>query len=293
VAPIVCQVCGAKTKAGRLRCPRCGEILATTTAETPAAAAAPVGFQAAFSRYRGPIVLAGTLLSIIVLLIAITRQRAPVPPATPRSAAAKPVAAAASTAAPARPDPGFLDPKTGGVTAYAAGDYVSALEHYKKAVSRNPNDGDALNNLGQLLVRNGDPAAAIPHFQKAVQLYPSVWAYRFNLAHARGRLGEWSEAADDYRQARNLFPDDYVTHFNLGMALHRMGDQAAAIHEFKKGAELAPSEPSFHLSIGTIYDQLNRPVDALRAYEQYLALSPPGEEADKVKARIELLRKPA
>jgi Flp pilus assembly protein TadD len=293
VAPVVCQVCGAKTKAGRLRCPRCGEILATTPVETPAAAAGPVTFQAAFSRYRGPIVLAGTLLSIIVLLFAVTRQRAPVPAATvPGPAVPKPVAPA-STAAPARPDPGFLDPKTGGATAYAAGDYPSALEHYKKAVSRNPNDGDALNNLGQLLARNGDPEAAIPHFQKAVQLYPSVWAYRFNLAHARGRLGEWSQAVDDYRQARNLFPDDYVTHFNLGMALHKMGDQDAAVYEFKKGAELAPSEPSFHLSLGAIYDQLNRPMDALRAYEQYLALSPPGADADKVKARIELLRKPA
>lgn len=294
MAPIVCQVCGAKTKAGRLRCPRCGEILATTPAETAGAADAKVSFQAAFSRHRGPIVLAGTLLSIIVLLFAVSRQRAPLPAATASAPAGpKPAAAAASTAGTARPDPGFLDPKTGGVTAYAAGDYASALEHYKKAVGRNPNDGDALNNLGQLLARNGDPAAAIPHFQKAVQLYPSVWAYRFNLAHARGRLGEWSEAVDDYRQARNLFPDDYVTHFNLGTALHKMGDQEAAINEFKKGAELAPSEPSFHLSLGAIYEQLNRPADALRAYEQYLALSPPGAEADKVKAQIASLRTPA
>jgi len=293
VAAIVCQVCGAKTKAGRLRCPRCGEILATTPAETPAASEARVNVRAVLSRYRGPIVLAGTLLSIVVLLFAVARQRAPIPAATVAAPAVQKPIAAPATAAPARPDPGFLDPKTGGVTAYAAGDYVSALEHYKKAVSRNPNDGDALNNLGQLLARNGDPAAAIPHFQKAVQLYPSVWAYRFNLAHARSRLGEWPQAVDDYRQARNLFPADYVTQFNLGMALHKMGDVETAVYEFKKGAKLAPSEPSFHLSIGAIYEQLNRPMDALKAYEQYLALSPPGAEADKVKARIELLRKPA
>lgn len=293
MAPVVCQVCGAKTKAGRLRCPRCGEILAATPVETPAAEKAPVNFRAALSRYRGPIVLAGTFVSIVVLLFAVVRQRAPIPAATAAGPAAPKAVTAPATAAPARPDPGFLDPKTGGATAYAAGDYASALEHYKKAVSRNPDDGDALNNLGQLLARNGDPAAAVPHFQKAVQLYPSVWAYRFNLAHARGRLGEWPQAVDDYRQARNLFPDDYVTQFNLGMALHKMGDVEAAVYELKKGAELAPSEPSFHLSIGAIYEQLNRPMDALTSYEQYLALSPPGADADKVKARIELLRKPA
>lgn len=293
MAAVICQVCGAKTKESRLRCPRCGEILETAPASSPAAAQATTGVPAMFARYRGPLVLAGSLLSVIVLLVFIARR----PDVVPEAAAAvavpvKPVSAA-PTSAPARPDPGFLDPKTGGATAYKAGDYASALEHYKKAVSLNPNDGDALNNLGQLLARNGDPAAAIPHFQKAVRLYPSVWAYRFNLAHAHGRLGDWSQAADDYRQARTLFPDDYVTHFNLGMALHRMGDEEAAVYTFRRGAELAPSEPSFPLALGMSYEQMNRTDDAVKSYEQYLAMSPPAPEADKVKARIEQLRKPA
>ena len=259
-----------------------------------AAAEKATALPAAYLRYRGPLVLAGSVLSVILLIVVIARRPDPVAePAAPARAAVKPIAAKVPTAAPARPDPGFLDPKTGGNAAYAAGDYASALEHYKKAVSKNPNDGDALNNLGQLLARSGDAAAAIPHLQKAVQLYPSVWAYRFNLAHAYSRLGNWSQAVDDYRRARNLFPDDYVTHFNLGMALHKMGDEEAAVYEFRKGAELAPAEPSFHLSLGVSYEQLNRTEDAVKAYEQYLALSPSATEADKVKARIEHLRKPA
>jgi Flp pilus assembly protein TadD len=106
-------------------------------------------------------------------------------------------------------------------------------------------------------------------------------------------VGNWSQAADDYRQARTLFPDDYVTQFNLGMALHKFGDEEAAVFEFRKGAELAPSEPSFQMALGISYEQLNRPEDAIKAYEQYVALSPSGPEADKVKARIEALRKPA
>jgi Flp pilus assembly protein TadD len=297
VAQVVCQVCGAKTKAGRLRCPRCGEILETAPAAADPKVGPPVGasadLPAAFQRYRGPIVLAGSLLSLILLVAVLSRQPEPAPVAAP---AARPVATAtapAPTSAPARPDPGFLDARTGGATAYAAGNYTTALEHYKKAVELNANDGDALNNLGQLLARNGDPASAIPYFEKAVRLYPNVWAYRFNLAHAHGRLGEWPQAVDDYKRARDLFPTDYVTHFNLGMALHKMGDEEAAVYEFRKGAELAPSEPSFHLSLGNSLELLNRPEDAMKAYEQYLALSPPSAEADKVKARLEHLRKPA
>jgi tetratricopeptide (TPR) repeat protein len=292
VAAVVCQACGAKTKGGRLRCPRCGEIL--ESAPAPAASNAASSLPALYLRYRGQLVLAGSVLSVILLLVVIARQPDPVSEAAaPTVAPARPVAAPPPTSAPGRPDPGFLDSKTGGVTAYKSGDYASSLEHYKKAVSLNPNDGDALNNLGQLLARNGEPALAIPYFQKAIQLYPSVWAYRFNLAHAHGRLGDWSQAADGYRQARNLFPDDYVTHFNLGMALHKLGDEEAAVYEFRKGAELAPAEPSFPLALGISYEQLNRTDEAVKSYEQYLALSPPASEADKVKARIEHLRKPA
>jgi Flp pilus assembly protein TadD len=288
VASVICQVCGAKTKAGRLRCPRCGEVFSSS----PAAADKPTGLPAVFGRYRGPLALAGSVLSVALLVAVVASRPDPVEEQAVRRAVpvARPVAA---TAAPAQPDPGFLDSKTGGKAAYAAGDYVSALEHYQEAVAKNPNDGDALNNLGQLLSRNDDPAAAIPHLEKASRLYPNVWAYRFNLAHAHGRLGNWSQAVDDYRLARNLFPDDYVTHFNLGMALHKLGDEEAAVYEFRRGAELAPSEPSFHLSLGISYEQLNLPDQAVKSYEQYLALAPSTPDADKVKARIELLRKPA
>jgi Flp pilus assembly protein TadD len=296
VAAVVCQVCGAKTKGGRLRCPRCGEILETAP-PVAAAEGAPVsataGLPAVYLRYRGPLVLAGAILSIIILIAVIARRPEPAPvAATAPQAAATPPAPAKPVVAPGRPDPGFLDPKTGGATSYAAGNFAASLEHYKKAVALNPNDGDSLNNLGQLYARNGDPAVAIPYFQKAVQLYPAVWAYRFNLAHAHGRLGEWSQAVDHYKQARTLFPDDYVTQFNLGMALQKLGDEDGAIFELRRGVELAPSEPSFHLAIGGSLERLNRPQDAAKSYEQYLALSPSAPDADKVKARIEQLRKP-
>jgi Flp pilus assembly protein TadD len=289
VAAVVCQACGAKIKAGRVRCPRCNEVFAAA----PATADAPKALPAALGRYRGPLALAGSALSVALLVAVIASRPDPVEEQVVRRSAPVARPAAAATAAPAQPDPGFLDSKTGGKAAYASGDYVSSLEHYKEAVERSPNDGDALNNLGQLLSRNGDPAAAIPHLEKASRLYPNVWAYRFNLAHAHGRLGNWSQAVDDYRLARNLFPDDYVTHFNLGMALHKLGDDESAVFEFRKGAELAPSEPSFHLSLGISYEQMNLIDQAVKSYEQYLSLAPSTPDADKVKARIELLRKPA
>lgn len=259
----------------------------------PGAAVPATGYTQLYAQHRGPLVLAGTLLSIILLLVVVGTRRE-VQVSDRATAESKPPAQAAPrrVVAPVRPDPGFVEPRTGGAAAYKAGDYAGSLEQYRKAVGLNPNDGDALNNLGQLLSRTGNPAEAVPYFEKAVQLYPSIWAYRFNLAHAHGQLGNWSQAVDDYRRARSLFPEDYVTQFNLGMALHKLGDEEAAVYEYRKGAELAPAEPSFHISLGMSFEQLNRAEDAVKSYEQYLALAPSAPDADKVKARIEQLRKP-
>ena len=189
-------------------------------------------------------------------------------------------------------DAGFVDPKQGGKAAYASGNHATAVEQYRQAAEHNPNDADALNNLGQTLVRVGKAAEALPYFQRAVSLYPSVWAYRFNLAKAHGEIGNWREAVENYRHAQTLFPDDYVTTFNLGMALHKLGDEEAAVTEFRRG-RARPGEASFHLSLGISYEQLNKPGEAANAYERYLSLSPSAAEADKLKARIEQLRKPA
>ena len=286
---LLCPACGVRNKETRKKCVRCGAPFVTAPASVPAAPPRP----GALWRPRGGIAIGAAAGSLVLLAFAAVRGG----DAPPRNAGA--AGTGRSTSAPApekRPtvhDPGFVDPKQGGNAAYAAGDYATAVAQYRQAAERNPNDADALNNLGQTLVRIGKPAEALPHFQRAVSLYPSVWAYRFNLAKAHAEMRNWRQAVDDYRHARTLFPDDYVTTFNLGMALHKMGDEEAAVVEFRKGAELAPGEASFHLSLGISYEQLNRPGDAASAYERYLSLSPGAADADKVKARIEHLRKPA
>ena len=291
MAALTCPFCSAKIKKERLRCPRCGELL-------PAAqdsAASPPSFVA---RYRDLAPVVGGVLSLGVLIAAVALSTASQPqpsPAVP-SAVPKPVPAAAkpATQVPAdAPAVDIADPKHGGTAAYARGDYTTALARYEGAVRENPNDADALNNLGQMLTRIGRPAEAIPHFQRALTLFPRVWAYRFNLARAHGQAGNWSQAVDDYRVAATLNVDDYVTHYNLGMALHKLGDEVAAITEYQKAIELAPAEPSFHLSLGISYERLNRAEDAAKAYEEYLKMDPSAPGAEQVKSQIEALRKPA
>jgi tetratricopeptide (TPR) repeat protein len=173
-----------------------------------------------------------------------------------------------------------------GVAAYAKGDLPGSLEQFQAAVDADPSNPEALNNLGQLLVRTGRPRDAIPHFDRAIQLSSDAWAYHFNRARAYALLEQWSAAVAGYREAQRLFPDDYVTQFNLARALEANGEIDAAVAGFARAIELAPGETGFHLSHARALEAARRPRDAAAAYRRYLELEAAPSQAEKIKAKI-------
>lgn len=282
---VTCSSCGAKIREGRERCLRCGEPLQAV--ETPTEAP---------GRGRASTVVAAVLLSGLVALLILGvmagMPRRPAAVTVALSPTISPRTVAPSPAVPAGPSetddaqPGFLDTVRSGNVRYARGDFASAAEQYRQAVDSDPGNIEALNNLGQVLVRLDRVAEAVEYLRRGVALAPDYWALRFNLARAHAQLGEWPQAVAEYRQAIRVFPDDYATHYNLGLALHKQGDEAAAVEEFKKAIELAPIEPTFHLSLGISYEQLKRPLDAAGAYARYLELAGDAPDAERVRARI-------
>ena len=286
---VICPHCGAKIRAGRERCLRCAERLDVTL---PAprfdgnrlAAAALIGF------------LCLTTATLVTLWQRSSRDPQPAPP----RAAARPVQApAAVQPAPRTSDAAgtlvrdvpFVDPNRAGNAAYADGDYDRALELYREAVSRNPQDAESWSNLGQVLVRRNRVEEAIAAFQRAIALNARRWAYHFNLARAHGVAGRWPQAVEEYRVAQQLYPEDYVVAFNLGLALRKSGDEAAALEQFKKASSLDPQEPTFQLSIAVAYEKLGQAQNAAAAYRRTLELAPLAPEADAIRARIDALVK--
>jgi tetratricopeptide (TPR) repeat protein len=283
----VCAQCGTKFAAARDRCPKCRAFVVRIDKAA----------EAAKSRRRAR--TAGIILGVFVLALgalwmmqesapaATVTATKPAGPLASRPHAPRTAAAAESPATETeRP---FMDAEAKGVTAYGSGDYGSALARFEEAVRENPQDAEALSNLGQVLVKLQRTAEALPYFDRATSLNPDRWAYRFNLARALGLLQRWDESIASYRQAQQLFPDDYVTTFNLGLALHKKGDEAAAVEEYKKAVALNPSEASFRMALANSYEQLQNKQDAAAEYGEYLRLSPSAADAEKVRAKIAYL----
>jgi tetratricopeptide (TPR) repeat protein len=229
-----------------------------------------------------------------IALVGVVASRSPAPSAAPIQTDAS--AGAARRAAPAAPPRrkvvASIDARRPGEAAYNRGDVAAAQAAFQQAVAADSKDPEALNNLGQVLVRQGRAREAVPYFDRAITIVATSWAYHFNRVRAYAVLEEWGQAVAGYRDAQRLFPDDYATQFNLAKALQKSGDLRAAIPAFERAIELAPGQPDFHLAHGLALEAARRPTDAATAYRRYLELTEPGAEADKVKERITLLEGP-
>jgi Tfp pilus assembly protein PilF len=299
---VVCPNCGARIKAGRGHCLRCFETLPVEGAPE-----APEAWYRSLQVSQGTTLIAGVALTLAALLVSalIWEKATPAPvvddvarPAlsTAKTAGTKTPAGGPSDAAPISSqltppilEPGFVDSARAANLASSTGDFAAARQSYERALVQRPDDVDALNKLGQVLVRLGKIDEAIPRFERAAALAPDQWSHHFNLAHAASRLLLWDRAVAEYGRARALLPTDYATQFDLALALHKKGEDAAAVPEFEKAIKLAPGEAKAHISLAISLEKLGRIPDAVRAYRRFLEIDPGSPEAEKVKAHVEAL----
>jgi tetratricopeptide (TPR) repeat protein len=292
---IVCPKCRTKFGADRERCPKCRDEVVH---------ADPVEQRAQSRRLARA---AGGIFGAFVLVLGglwAMRASGPEPvvtskPGDPLAARrqAPPITAepAAEPSAPrAAGPPPFLDPGGAATLAYGAGEYEKALAQFAEAIKRNPQDAEAMSNLGQVLVRLGRAGEALPYFERATSLNPDRWAYRFNYARALSVEQRWDESIASYKEAQRLFPNDYVTTYNLALTLHKKGDEPAAIEEYKKVIALQPQDASFRMALAISYERMQMKQEAAAEYAQYLKLAPSASDAEKVRTKIaQLTSQPA
>ena len=291
---VVCAFCGARIRADRNRCLRCGELLEA------AVQAPPTPTLREWLKTSPPrsvsIVAASTVAALVAGVVYMKSDSAPDTAARPLTPPARTKAQPAAAAATRATAPGemLFPPSAGdsvrlGAAAFNSGDLDAAKRRYQQALQKKSDDPEALNGLGLILERQGAVDDAIALFMRAAAAVPNKWAYRFNLAHAWGERGQWDAAAEEYRAAAGLFPNDYATQYNLALAMHKKGDDEAAIPEFRKAIELAPREPSFHLSLGLSLEKTGKLSEAQQEYQQYLDMMPWTPDAEKLRDHVKSL----
>jgi tetratricopeptide (TPR) repeat protein len=115
------------------------------------------------------------------------------------------------------------------------------------ALSRNPNDGEALAALGALLLEAGKLEEAADVLTRAASLAPNAWKIHFGLGQARLRLGRHEEALKYFVAARKLNPQppaDILGKIALCYIVLGRGEDAGATL-----ADLNPSLPAAAVAV--------------------------------------------
>ena len=154
-----------------------------------------------------------------------------------------------------------------------AGRMDLALAAVQRVLKQRPQDADAAQILGIVLVHSGAPAAAVPHLAAAVEAEPGNVRYRNNYANALLHLKRYADAAAQWEETVRIDPQYAIAY--LGLARARMHlDFAAARDAAEAGMKLRPVWPEMTRELAGVLQLLGEVDAAIVELERALAIDP-------------------
>ncbi len=120
------------------------------------------------------------------------------------------------------------------------GETEAAIAEWTKALALDPEDANARNNFGALLLRQGRLAEAAGHLKRAIEIKPDLIDAHNNLALLLLRPGTVDQAIAHWRKVLEVKPDHVEVHVNLGAALLMQEKPAEALAEWREALRLEP-----------------------------------------------------
>lgn len=195
-----------------------------------------------------------------------------------------------------------------GIAYQHLGQFSKAIDSFKKVSEINPANAMAVMQQAGIYELLGNYDDAIGLFRKVILMEPDSplareagdrvaddlkkieTRRRFEAAADLIRKEQWQEALLETRAVLSAEPANPLALFNLGLIQYHLKEPDAAIEALKQATGADPRLSKAYYQLGVVYDDLGRFSDALNAYGQVLAISEKGEEAEKAKARLDIIK---
>lgn len=152
-------------------------------------------------------------------------------------------------------------------------DWSSAIKAYTQAAREIPEDPDAHNNLGLVLLRAGRLEESLRVYTRAHQLAPDDPVALEKSADVLERMGRLQEAAQQYIQVSDVY---------LGMR-----DLDKAIGNWSRATQLTPGLTAIHAKLAQAYERTGDKRSAVREYLTLAANFQRGNENEKAIKAVE------
>jgi serine/threonine-protein kinase len=160
-----------------------------------------------------------------------------------------------------------------GVVLSLGGDQEGAITEFRRAISIDPLNTDALRELAAAYDSAGRTADAEATYRKAVELRPNDWITLADLGVFHNNHQQYAEAEKDFLSVVALVPDSPAQHRNLGGVYIKMGRFPDAERELLKSIGLGPTS-SAYTNLAALYLYLGRYRDAIGPAHEAIRLAP-------------------
>jgi len=148
-----------------------------------------------------------------------------------------------------------------------------AIEAFREAVARDPEEKLAQYNLGQALLQAGQLDEAIQHLERAIEIDPDFRDAHFNLGAALNEKGSFEAAATYFQRAHEIDPQDRQARLQWAMAMGRAGRAREAVDQLQALRTENPDDAGILLSLAAILGPVGQVEAARTELERALTLA--------------------
>lgn len=160
---------------------------------------------------------------------------------------------------------------------HQAGRFPEAEALYRRVLSLEKDQPDALNLLGVILSQKRQFQEAEELLRKAIKRKPHEAVFRFNIGALYREMEDFHKAVPAARKAVELQPKLVDARVLLGMALEKTYDLDGALAVLREAVELAPESVPALLFLGTVQKSRGEVEEAIRCFRKALEIAPQNE----------------
>jgi len=160
------------------------------------------------------------------------------------------------------------------IRCHQAGQLTDAEAIYRRILSKDPNNFDALHLLGLICGQRGDTEQSIDLISRAIRLKPDYPVSYYNLGNIFSNKGSLDEAVAAYRQAIQLDPNFSEAYSRLGNVLQEQGRQEEAVKSHRQAAQLRPESAVAQNDLANALVANGDVDDAVATFQRALSLDP-------------------
>jgi tetratricopeptide (TPR) repeat protein len=170
----------------------------------------------------------------------------------------------------------------------ATGSVESAMPHFERSITllRPEGHGPMLRELARLLYEHGAEQHAIDYYRRACAKLPDDPETAYELGVTLSAAGRHLEAAEAYRRALARAPEHAEATNNLGAALRALGRRDEAAAEFRRALALAPADPETRRNLALVLYEDGRVTEAIVVLEAGIGGAGTGPEIENLLAWV-------